>query len=161
MRDIVSISGMLFVFVLAIALLTNNYQVHGQKPGEAEARRWLDEFNASFNRHDAKGAAASYTKDADQRVSTGELLRGREEIEKYLADLFQRNPQVKQRLSLTSARFSGTDLLLAEGVWEITGLPKGRRAKGVATYFLRNHDQRWLCVAGRSMVPTQRPEAKK
>ncbi len=163
MRIKAPIWGMASVLVLASAFLTNHYQVYGQEPKEAEqeAKWWVDAFNANFNRHDAKGAAASYTPDADQRISTGEFLRGRVGIEKYLAALFERHPKAEQKLSLTSARFSGTDLLLAEAAWEITGLAQERRAKGVATYFLRKQGESWLCIAGRSMVPTQPPEAKK
>lgn len=146
------------LLVLASPLVTSVDRLHGQTPERAEevGEQWLGEFNAHFNRHDARGAAAAYTTDAGHRVSSGTLLQGRTAIEEYLAELFERNPEARQEQSLTSARSSGTDLMLVESTWEITGLPEGARASGLATYILRRQGETWLCIAGRSMVPTSR-----
>lgn len=155
MRSTVPMGEATLCLVLSGVLLAAAGPVHGQPPGQAEeqAGRWLEAFDASFNVHLAEEAAALYAADADQRVSRGEFLRGRAEIEAYLAELFARNPGVVQRSSLTSARFSGPDLLFVETTWEIAGLPEDRRAAGMATYILRREGAGWVCIAGRSMVP--------
>ena len=152
-----------FLLVLSGAFLTNVPPIHGQTPNAAreEAKRWLEEFTTNFNRRDSKGAVALYTRDADQRVSQGDFLRGQAEIEKYLADFFVRNPEAKQQLSLTSARFADPNLLVAEATWEITGLSEGPSAKGLATYFLRKEAGKWLCIAGRSMIPAPSRQSPK
>ena len=117
------------------------------------ARQWFDAFANGFGRHDAGAVAALYAPDADQQISAGGFLRGRAEIEAYLARAFARNPTIRQTMQLTSARLVDESLIIADGVWEMTGLTDGRPAKGSATYVLRRSGTGWLCIAGRSMVP--------
>ena len=117
------------------------------------ARKWFDAFADGFGRHDAGAVAALYAPDADQQISVGGFLRGRAEIEAYLARAFARNPTIRQTMQLTSARLVDESLIIADGVWEMTGLTDGRPAKGSATYVLRRSGTGWLCIAGRSMGP--------
>lgn len=120
---------------------------------ERGARQWFDAFVDGFGRHDASAVAALYAPDADQQISMGSFLRGRSEIESYLTRTFARNPTIRQQMRLTSARLVGERLIIADGVWEMSGLSDVRPAKGAATYVLSRNGAGWLCIAGRSMVP--------
>ena len=155
MRIEASTWGLTLALLVASAVIMSAPGVHAQTPETAdrEARHWLHDFGSAFNRHDAAGAAAVFTLDADQRVSSGAWLSGRTEIERFLAALFETYPRARQELSLISARFSEPDLVLAEAAWEITGLPQTR--SGFATYVLRREGTTWSCIAGRSMIPVR------
>lgn len=155
MRMIAAIGTWALALLVANAVIMNASSVQGGQlePAEQEARRWLHDFGSAYNRHDAAAAASFFTPDADQRTSSGAFLRGRTEIEDFLAALFASNPGVRQRLSLISARFSDGNLLFAEAAWEITGLPVPRA--GFVTYVLRNEGDAWACIAGRSMIPVR------
>ena len=128
--------------------------------GTAEDNKSLDEslkaWITAFNKHDAKATAATYADDADLMDPKGERMKGREAIEKGLADFFSKNPNVTARLSDVSRRFLTADILVEDGTWEESGHSEvGRPTKGFYSSILMKRNGKWLVVHERAWVPTK------
>jgi uncharacterized protein (TIGR02246 family) len=74
------------------------------------------DFTAAFEKRDAKAIAALWAENGEYEDDTGEILRGREAIEKAYADLFKEQPQAKIDIRIESIRFPSRDCAIEEGL---------------------------------------------
>ena len=112
-------------------------------------------FVAAFNKGDAEAVAAFYAPDADQVGPTGQLSKGRAQIEKTHADFFAKNKGIKLKSPFGSVRFITPDVAIADRLGELMPASEGGTSKVHATIVYVKHDGKWLMAAVRLMVPSQ------
>jgi len=160
---------MRFLVGTAMALLTWASVVSaqaGRTGDETAIRSQFDQFNAAWNKADAKAMGQFFSDDADYISSTGQRGDGRAGIEKILAEQFAgvyKGASIK--LTITSIRFLKPDVALANGTFEISGLqsPDGKALpvrKGLSTNVMVKQGDKWLITALRGAVPSPGPRRK-
>jgi uncharacterized protein (TIGR02246 family) len=74
------------------------------------------DFQAAFEKRDAKALAALWTENGEYEDDTGIVLRGRAEIEKAYVDFFKDQPPVKIDVRMESLRFPSPNCAIEEGL---------------------------------------------
>ncbi|VTT99650.1 Uncharacterized protein OS=Desulfomonile tiedjei (strain ATCC 49306 / DSM 6799 / DCB-1) GN=Desti_2495 PE=4 SV=1: DUF4440 [Gemmataceae bacterium] len=82
------------------------------------------DFEAAFNKGDAKAVAALWTENGESRDATGETFRGRAAIEKAYAEFFKANAGARVEVLVKSVRFPAKDMAVEEGLVRQTRGPK-------------------------------------
>lgn len=95
-----------FLLTLLLVLPSAPATQPARQEDEQAIRRSAAKYAESFNRGDVNALVGQYAKDADYEESTGEVLTGRDEIRKKLAQNFAENPGVKMALQIKSIRFT-------------------------------------------------------
>ncbi len=95
-------------------------------------RKSSREFADAFNKADAKAIAAMWTENAEILEASGELIRGRANIEKAFADFFKDNPNVKIEVLVEAIRFPAADLAVEEGI--LRQVPPGKELPSTTLY---------------------------
>ncbi|MBZ5581549.1 MAG: SgcJ/EcaC family oxidoreductase [Acidobacteriia bacterium] len=103
-------------------------------------------------RVDAKSIEALFTSDADQLVSSGEWRKGRDEVVRG-ALASSRNTGGTRSITLESIRFISSDVALADGRYEISGLAGGQDRRMWTTLILHRAPGGWRIAAIRNMLP--------
>ena len=145
--------------VLVVVLLATR-QGWGEQPkaNPAEEKALRDAhrtFLAAFNKGDAEAVAAFYAPDADLIGPTGQLSKGRAQIEKTHADFFAKNKGIKLKSPFGSVRFITPDVAIADRTGELTPASDGGTGKVHATIVYVKSDGKWLMAGVRLMVPFQ------
>ena len=89
-------------------------------------------FTRAFNAGDASGVAALHTPDARVVDVTGEVVEGRDAIEREYAGLFRDNPGLSIDVHVDDLRLVGPDAAIEEGTTRLT--PKAGGAPVVNHY---------------------------
>jgi hypothetical protein len=80
-------------------------------------------------------------------------LKGREAIEKDLAEFLAKNPNVRLKQVVRSRRFLKPDVAVIDGEWEERGhSEEGRPTKGLFTTVLVEQRGKWWFVCDRAYV---------
>jgi len=89
-----------------------------ERQADTEAiQKLAQEFSKAFERGNAKAIAALYTEQCEYYDDTsGEMFRGRAEVERAYANLFKKQPRSKALVQSVSIRFLGRDTALDEGL---------------------------------------------
>jgi uncharacterized protein (TIGR02246 family) len=120
----------------------------GAREADEEAiRKSSLEFVRAFQKADAKAIAAMWTEGAEYRDDSGDVIRGRAEIEKAYADYFKSKPKGKIEVDVGSIRFLSRDAAIEEGVLRL--IPSGADLPS-STYYTALHvreDGRWKIAA--------------
>lgn len=82
---------------------------------EAAIRAITADYEKAFNAGDAKGAAALWTTDGEYVGADGVEIRGRDDIEKSLAELFKASPKISVKVTVDSVRPMGRGLAMVQG----------------------------------------------
>jgi len=118
---------------------TSSPQLANGSSAEIQSITQLDkDYEAAYNRGDANAVAAFYTNDAEYVDEGGNVVSGRHDIEKLLAEEFTTKPGAKLEIDVKSVRLLSPDVLVEEGIATIAapGGPQG--ASGyVAVYIKR------------------------
>ena len=96
---------------------------------KAPAQAFLDKFNDSMVKGDAKGAAAMFAEDGSMMSPGGVWGKGRDGAEKVIADdLNGMLKGAKMKLTVENVRALGPDNLWVEGTHDVTGVkgPDGK-----------------------------------
>ncbi len=110
---------------------------------------WSD-FEAAFNRNDAKAIAGFYTPDGDRISSTGKYSKGRESIEAEYQVIFDRrkaDPTIRPFHAEIEIRFLRPDVALLDGTWK--GKRDGKDVRGTFTLTATKENGKWYIAAGR------------
>ena len=146
------------IAVISVVLLGGTAALAQEQENGERARRLADElreaYEQAYNAHDAQAAAALYREDADVIYPNGEMVRGRERIQKELEQIFSANEKTRITISPEAVRFITRRVLLVDGVTEITDGPTQlpRRTRH-AVIFQREQDGQWRVAALRMIVP--------
>jgi uncharacterized protein (TIGR02246 family) len=147
----------MFALVRLSLLLLGVLTVFAQGPpgtpaDEAAIRGIVDDYVHARERSDAKSVESLFTSDADQLVSSGEWRKGRGEIVRGTLASSERQPGTRS-ITIETIRFLAEGVALADGRYEITGLPGGGSRKMWTTLVLTRDSERWRIAAIRNMLP--------
>lgn len=151
------------IFSAMSAVLLCGPAAVAQEDGD-RARRLAEElrdaYQNAYNAHDAEAAAALYREDADVVYPDGTAVRGREQIQKELEQIFSSNENTRIALSPQSARFITRRILLVDGVTEITDGPTQlpRRTRHAVIFQREQQGDQWRIAALRIIVPVEQRE---
>lgn len=141
-----------FIAITAVVLLglVNAHAQVGTPADEAAIRTILDARNAAYNRHDAKAMTSVYAADVDLFTGTGRYLRGRAELERYYAELFNgADKTAVVTISMVNLRFLTPDVALLDIDGTVTGRDDGT-ARNHATWTYAKRNGKWEVVAIRA-----------
>jgi uncharacterized protein (TIGR02246 family) len=126
--------------------------VAGDKGREADREAILKssrEFEAAFNKGDAKAVAAQWTENGECHEADGELIRGRAAIEAAFADFFKAHPKARVEVLVQAVRFPAADLAVEEGLLRLV---RGDKELPATTAYAATHVReggRWLTAVSR------------
>lgn len=117
-------------------------------------------IDSTWNRRDAKGFGELFLEDAEFRFYTGQMLRGRKEIEQYFAASFAEMPaDLRHETRVEHYRYLTPDVTIGDGVVFI--YPEGATEEQAhsrpifSTGVAVKKDGRWRFAAVRLMVPPE------
>jgi uncharacterized protein (TIGR02246 family) len=120
---------------------------------EAAIRQLGASYTKAFNAGDAKAVAAFWTVDGEFTTPEGETVRGRDAIEKGLAEQFKAQPKMSIEVTVDSLRTIGRNTAVAEGVIRsrVPNDPEPVQTR-YSALFVREEDG-WKVASVREWVP--------
>jgi len=112
-------------------------------------RKSAEDFARTFEQGDAKAAAAHWTVGGEYISDDGASVRGRENIEKAIAELFKDKSRARLEVDIRSIRFPSRDSAVEEGFLRHT--PDGPGLPGSTQYSTVHvrEDGKWLIAYSR------------
>ncbi len=126
---------------------------------EAAIREVVSKYVDARERIDARAVEELFTVDADQLVSTGEWRKGREAVVRGTM-ASSRNSGGKRSIALESVRFVTSEVAIADGRYELTGLAGGATRSMWTTLVLKRTGKDWRIAAIRNMLPAPSPPGR-
>jgi uncharacterized protein (TIGR02246 family) len=119
----------------------------------AAVRKTADGFTETFNKGDAKGMAAFWTKEGEYIDDAGTEVRGRDAIEKQYAEFFKASPKATIEISIHSVRLLSRTTAVEEGTVKVT-VP-GRDEQDVSRYSVLHvkEEDGWKMASVREWEP--------
>ena len=134
------------LILLTFGLLINT---QAQNQNDIAIRNRVTNFDNVFNQKDAKGTANFWSEDGDYITHLGELLHGRQQIEKYFQNIFlQYYQNAKNKLLEPTIRFLKPDVAAVDVKWEMTNAttPDGKPLptfKGIMVWTMTKENGNW------------------
>jgi uncharacterized protein (TIGR02246 family) len=119
---------------------------------EAAIRALVQQYVDARERMDAKAVEQLFTADADQLVSSGEWRKGRDAVVRGSIEN-SRNTGGKRTIIVEAVRFLSSDIAIADGRYEMTGLAGGATRSMWTTFVLKRTGKEWRIAAIRNMLP--------
>jgi uncharacterized protein (TIGR02246 family) len=119
-------------------------------------RKSSREFNQAFEKGDAKAIAALWCEQGEYYDDSGEVVRGRANIEKAFADHFKEKLPGKLDVDIQSIRFPSRDTAIEEGILRLS--PSAGDELPSSTWYSVMHvreDGRWSVVVSREWGAAQ------
>jgi uncharacterized protein (TIGR02246 family) len=138
-----------------ISLMAGFVQSSVRASDDVAIREIISRYVDARERIDANMVEALFTSDADQLVSSGEWRRGREAVVRGTMES-SRNSGGKRSIRVESIRFVATDVAIADGRYELTGLAGGATRQMWTTILLKRTESGWRITAIRNMLPDSR-----
>lgn len=116
---------------------------------DATVKKSAEAFTSAYNKGDAKAIAAGFTEDGEFIDEDGQIIKGREAIQKHFAAVFEALPKAQIKVAVEAVRLVAANIALEEGVVEATATPQSpvEISKYVAVH-VRQGDQ-WLLARSR------------
>lgn len=129
-------------------------QLLAQAPAgdDAAVRSVVQKYMDARTSMDPHAIEALFTSDADQLVSSGEWRKGRSEVVRGTMASSQ-NSSGKRTIAVESVRFIAAGVALADGRYEISGMPGGATRKMWSAFVLTRGADGWRIAAIRNMLP--------
>jgi len=135
--------------------------VAGSIADEESIRKRAATYIRSYGEGNAKAVAGHFTTDAEYVTESGDVLRGREAIERALAESFQESPGQKLEVNVESIRFIGPGLAVEDGTATVTRGKEGVASRSRYTAVLQKSDGQWLLASVRDQpVDSRRQHAE-
>jgi uncharacterized protein (TIGR02246 family) len=122
------------------------------KPEPGKGKR-AKEFIAAFEKGDAKAVAAFWTESAEYVDETGREYKGRAAIQKMYEKFFADNKGMKLNIIVMSARPVGSDVMLEEGITEVTPAGGGLPSSAHFSAVMVKKDGEWYLESVRDSIP--------
>ncbi|HEX4947631.1 MAG TPA: SgcJ/EcaC family oxidoreductase [Blastocatellia bacterium] len=119
---------------------------------DAAIRAVVQKYVDARERLDAKAVEQLFTADADQLVSSGEWRKGRDAVVKGSLEN-SRNTGGKRTITVESVRLLSSDVAIADGRYEMTGLAGGASRSMWTTFVFKKTGKEWRISAIRNMLP--------
>ncbi len=123
--------------------------VAAQEPAKGERAA---EFIAAFNAGDAKAVAGFWTPEGDYIDQSGKQYKGREAIEKLYSRIFAANQGAKLAVTVTAHKPLGADVILEDGITEVTPADGGPGTVGQFSAVLVKKDNVWYFESVRETI---------
>jgi uncharacterized protein (TIGR02246 family) len=120
---------------------------------EAAIREIVSKYVDARERIDPQAVEALFTSDADQLVSSGEWRKGRAAVVRGTMES-SRSTGGRRSITVESVRFVTTEVAIADGRYELTGLAGGATRQMWTTLVLKRTESGWRIAAIRNMLPT-------
>jgi uncharacterized protein (TIGR02246 family) len=112
---------------------TSSKAASGSDNKDEEAiRKAARDFSAAFAKGDAKAIAALWAENGEFEDDVGQVLRGRDAIEKSYTEMFKEQPGGKLKVTIQSIRFLTPDVAVEEGILRSTS--SGRELPSTTRY---------------------------
>jgi uncharacterized protein (TIGR02246 family) len=96
------------------------FNIQAQNQDDIAIKKIVKEYEALFSQRDSKAIATIWSEDGDFITHLGDLLHGRQEIEKYHQNIFTQFYQGAQnKLSDPSIRYLKSDVAAVDVRWEM------------------------------------------
>ena len=142
----------LLVVAMLVAGSVGTLQGQAGLPREAEIYDLVRRYVEAREKRDPKAIEALFTADADQLVSSGEWRRGRDAVVKgTLASSAATGGS--RFITIETVRMIGSDLAVADGRYEISGLAGGETRRMWTTFVAVRDSGVWRISAIRNMLP--------
>jgi uncharacterized protein (TIGR02246 family) len=122
------------------------------KDTEPTAKERRAAFIAAFNKGDARAVAAFWTEDATYVDEVGHEYKGREAIEKLYEKVFAARKGAKLEIHTTSSQMVTPDVLLNDGITEVTPADGGPPTTARFAAVLVKKDDEWYLKSVRDSV---------
>lgn len=119
---------------------------------ETAIRAVVARYVDARERIDPQAVEPLFTRDADQLVSSGEWRKGREAVVKGTMASSQ-STGGKRTITVESVRLITSDVAIADGRYELTGLAGGATRSMWTTLVLKRVGKEWQITAIRNMLP--------
>ncbi len=119
---------------------------------ETAIRAVVQKYVDARERIDPKAVEQLFTADADQLVSSGEWRKGREAVVKGTM-ASSSSTGGKRTITVESVRFISSEVAIADGRYELTGLTGGTTRSMWTTLMLKKTGKEWRISAIRNMLP--------
>jgi uncharacterized protein (TIGR02246 family) len=127
--------------------------------GEEAIRQLVQHYLEARDRNDTAALRGLFVPGADQLVSSGEWRRGREAVVSgTLAS--SRRTGGNRAITIETVRFLNPDAALADGRYDLTGLPGSGSRHMWSTFVLVRTPAGWRIAAIRNMLPASAAPAK-
>ena len=155
-------SFVILLTVMALAVWVGSTALSQDTAADEEAIQALaSQYMEGWKNGDAATCAAIYAPDAESVDFFGRSHKGREEIEKSIAEVLTTVQGSELKLERTAIRFVKPDLAVWDGTWEITGAPEveGEQppTKGLSFAVAVKQDDQWMLASGQTSVPPPPP----
>lgn len=120
---------------------------------EAPIIKLVQQYVDARDLRDPQAIEALFTPDADQLVSSGEWRRGRKAVVAGALASSKREAGSRRTIRLETIRFLTPDVAIADGPYELAGLPGGQDRKMWTTFVLKRMHGSWRIAAIRNMLP--------
>jgi uncharacterized protein (TIGR02246 family) len=147
-----SIAATATALVLLTAATCLAFQAQSKRSSQKAVREVATRYMAAFNQGDAKALAALWTPHGDYVGPRGELIKGRDEIQKRFEAFFAVNREARIRIRITSVRFVGPDVAVMDGTAEVTPPLQGPPAEARATIILVKRADQWMIESARDTL---------
>ena len=119
---------------------------------EAAVKAVVARYVEAREKRDAAATEALFTKDADQLVSSGEWRKGRDSVVRGTMASSEATGG-KRTITVENIRFVTADVAVADGRYEITGMPSGQDRRMWSTFVIARGADGWRIAAIRNMLP--------
>ncbi len=166
--------SMVFALIACGMAVLGSGRVPATANDQDAARKAVNDFAETWNRHDMIAFGALFAIDADFVSVTGRWWKGREEIQRNHAFMHGTIPQdtggvtvparthgmfrtSTYRFDRIEVRFIRNEVALAHGVWTMTGDARTSESRhGMMTFVLRQEGDRWLIAAAQNTEVNRR-----
>ena len=140
-------------FAVLFLLLTPWFSATAPSGNEdAAIREVVKKYVDARERIDPKAVEQLFTADADQLVSSGEWRKGREAVVRGTM-ASSNSSGGKRTITVESVRVIASDVAIADGRYELTGLAGGVTRSMWTTFVLKRIGKEWRITAIRNMLP--------
>jgi uncharacterized protein (TIGR02246 family) len=149
---------------LAAVLAAGGFLAAGRSPAGADEPKAAEdkspakgrraEFIEAFNKGDAKAVAGFWTEDATYVDEVGQEHKGREAIEKLYEKVFAARKGAKLAIHVTSSKQVTPDVMLNDGITEVTPADGGPPTTARFSAVLVKKDDQWYLQSVHDSVAT-------
>ena len=116
-------------------------------------------FETAFNNGDAAGLAAQFIENAEVVDEDGDVVQGRENIQKRFAELFKSYPKARMTVEVTSLRRLSGDVAVEDGFTSTALEADDAASRSPYTLVHLKRDGKWLIASVRDFPEQTEPTA--
>lgn len=119
---------------------------------ESGLRKRAEEFAAAFDKGDAKAVVAFFTEDADYVDQVGHAVKGRKQLEKMYAKIFDGQKGSKLAITVTASKLVKPELAIEDGITAVSPADGGVPSVARFSAILVKQDGQWFLESVRDSV---------